>query len=61
MKFKIMAEAHEGVFSIDEECLDVMDADSEIDALTIFADKDARVTNHEGVFWIKHRRIFAVS
>ena len=33
MKFRIMAEAHEGVFSCDEECIDVVEAENSLDAL----------------------------
>lgn len=33
MNFRIIAEAHEGVFSVDEECIDVVEAESEFDAL----------------------------
>ena len=60
MKFKIIAEAHEGVYSVDEECLAVVNASTVHEAMGIYAIKDPRLTWVEDGFWINARRIVAV-
>lgn len=43
-RYKIMAEAHEGVFSVDEECLAVIEAATDLHAMDYYADNNPRVS-----------------
>ena len=65
MRYNIMAEAHDGVFSVDEECLGQVEANSAETALYYFAEVDKRITWNDwwkryGVGVDGNRRIFVV-
>jgi hypothetical protein len=62
MIYRIMAEGHEGVFSVDEEWLDTVEADSEQQALEIYAAKhEVKRCPEWNCYWIgRGRRLSAV-
>ena len=63
MRFKIMAESHEGVISMDEECIATIEAPDELTALQQIAIKDERVHYNDAwdTFLIgDYRKVFAV-
>ncbi len=42
-KYNIIAESHEGAFSVEEECLDTIYANSEKEAMEIYSKKDKSI------------------
>lgn len=61
MMFRIVAEGHEGVVSVPEECLAVVQATSEFDALEKFSIKEhnMKYVSDWGCYVLCERKIFA--
>lgn len=60
MIYKIIGEAHEGVWSCDEECLYEVEAKSPDEALLLFSTTDSRVhfSDHWGIWLMGAREIW---